>query len=158
MQRIVLTLALLASCVLLAVPSSAQAGYPMYPGGSFATWPNYYGWGASPYSLGQVPVPPYFALHPPVYYSMPVPRTYGYSPYAYPGTVETPEIVIEDRSAMIENPYVTPSATQPASQEQPAQGKIDTDQHSASSKPVIIENPFVTVSVAAHAEAPKQAN
>jgi hypothetical protein len=72
--------------------------------------------------------------------------------------VETPEVVIEDRSAMIENPYVTPSATQPASQEQPAGAKIDTDQHSASAKPVIIENPFVTVSVAAHAEAPKQAN
>ena len=25
---------------------------------------------------------PYFALHPPVYYSLPVPRTYGYSPFS----------------------------------------------------------------------------
>ncbi len=34
--------------------------------------------------------PPYFALHPPVYYSHPVPRTYGYSPYPYPAYVLTP--------------------------------------------------------------------
>ncbi len=34
---------------------------------------------------------PYFALHPPVYYSYPVPRTYGYSPFAYPPGVMTPE-------------------------------------------------------------------
>src|SRR5436305_15351376 len=35
---------------------------------------------------------PYFALHPPVYYSYPVARTYGYSPFAYPFGSPTPEI------------------------------------------------------------------
>jgi hypothetical protein len=30
---------------------------------------------------------PYFALHPPVYYSYRVARTYGYSPFAYPPDV-----------------------------------------------------------------------
>src|SRR5437870_3480881 len=35
---------------------------------------------------------PYFALHPPVYYSEPVARTYGYSPFAYPFGSPTPEI------------------------------------------------------------------
>src|SRR5262245_13412112 len=35
---------------------------------------------------------PYFALHPPVYYSYPVPRSYGYSPFAYPFGSPTPEI------------------------------------------------------------------
>ena len=35
---------------------------------------------------------PYFAAHPPVYYSYPVPRTYGYSPFAYPPYVMTPEV------------------------------------------------------------------
>lgn len=34
--------------------------------------------------------PPYFALHPPVYYSHSVARTYGYSPYAYGPRVRTP--------------------------------------------------------------------
>jgi hypothetical protein len=33
---------------------------------------------------------PYFALHPPVYYSLPVPRTYGYGPFPYPPGVLTP--------------------------------------------------------------------
>jgi hypothetical protein len=35
---------------------------------------------------------PYYAKHPPVYYSYPFPRTYGYSPYAYPAGTRTPEI------------------------------------------------------------------
>src|ERR1700742_789907 len=38
---------------------------------------------------------PYYALHPPVYYSYPVPRTYGYSPFAYPPSVMTPDVVFE---------------------------------------------------------------
>ena len=33
---------------------------------------------------------PYFALFPPVYYSYRVPRTYGYSPFAYPPGILTP--------------------------------------------------------------------
>ena len=34
---------------------------------------------------------PYYAAHPPVYYSYPVPRPYGFSPYAYPPGTMTPE-------------------------------------------------------------------
>ena len=48
---------------------------------------------------------PYFALHPPVYYSYPVPRPYGYSPYAYPPGTKTPEISVE-RPLIIENTFV----------------------------------------------------
>ena len=55
---------------------------------------------------------PYFALHPPVYYSEPVPRTYGYSPFAYPPGVMTPELVGEPQPVTINNPYVP--ATTPA--------------------------------------------
>jgi hypothetical protein len=40
------------------------------------------GCGSSLYSLGRIPVPPYFALHPPVYYSGITPTTYGSSPFA----------------------------------------------------------------------------
>jgi hypothetical protein len=74
--------------------------------------PGFWGYHGSPYSLGQIPTPPYFAIHPPVYYSQPVPRTYGYSPYAYPGTVMTPEVTEPE---VIENPHVTqPAEEQPA--------------------------------------------
>ena len=58
---------------------------------------------------------PYFALHPPVYYSYPVPRTYGYSPFAYPPYVMTPEIVMRSAAAEIINPHV-PSTKQKADQ------------------------------------------
>ena len=34
---------------------------------------------------------PYYALFPPVYYSYPVARPYGYSPFAYPPGTVTPE-------------------------------------------------------------------
>ena len=87
-------------------PAKAQGpwqwrGFAQYP------FPGFTGF-ASPYSLGQIPVPPYFSLHPPVYYSVPVPRTYGYSPFAYPGSVRTPEVAIE-QPEMIENPHVEQS-------------------------------------------------
>ena len=54
---------------------------------------------------------PYFAAHPPVYYSYPVPRTYGYSPFAYPPYVMTPEVGGESAPVEITNPYV-PSSKQ----------------------------------------------
>ncbi|HET6879726.1 MAG TPA: hypothetical protein VFI31_06215 [Pirellulales bacterium] len=49
--------------------------------------------------------PPYYALFPPVYYSYPVPRPYGYSPFAYPPGFMTPEFEqIQPKEVM--NPYV----------------------------------------------------
>ena len=55
----------------------------------------------------QVIVPesiPYFAQFPPVYYSQPVPRPYGWSPYAYPPGVLTPEPAPVPEMTI--NPYV----------------------------------------------------
>jgi hypothetical protein len=92
--------------------STADAQLPWRPG---------FGVGSSPYSLGQVPVPPYFSLHPPVYYSAPIPRTYGYSPYAYPATVMTPEL--KPTAKMIINPYFKGEATE-ATQRTASQSKI----------------------------------
>ena len=113
----------------LNTPAQAQCAAPYgsdgfpYPG-----WLGYYG---SPYSLGQIPVPPYFSLHPPVYYSHAVPRPYGYSPYAYPGTMQTPDVATPE---VIENPYVQPKAEpEPAVQEK----SVKTASYQ------IIENPFV---------------
>ena len=60
------------------------------------------------YNTSHVPVPPYFALQPPVYYSQPVARPYGYGPYAYPRWIETPEPKTPLKPAMVTNPFVTP--------------------------------------------------
>ncbi|MEO1497893.1 MAG: hypothetical protein AAFV43_12170 [Planctomycetota bacterium] len=54
---------------------------------------------------------PYFAARPPVYYSRPVPRTYGYSPFAYGPNVRTPDVVAEPMT--IVNPFVPSSKKQP---------------------------------------------
>ena len=110
----------------------AQAVGPYCSGGfPFPGWGGYF---SSPYATGRIPTPPYFALHPPVYYSAPVARTYGYSPYAYPGSVRTPEIVAP-QSAMIHNPYVSPESEQ----------KVSSKDTVVEAKPVpkMIQNPFV---------------
>ena len=67
------------------------------------------GWGINyPYGLygSRVDEVPYFSMFPPVYYSMPVPRTYGWSPFAYPPGTMTPEIAADEGPQEIINPYV----------------------------------------------------
>ncbi len=49
-----------------------------------------YGYSGSLYGLGRLPVPPYYAIHPPVYYSLPQARRYGHSPFAYSGEYQAP--------------------------------------------------------------------
>lgn len=73
--------------------------------------------------------PPFYAIYPPVYYSGPVGRPYGYSPFAYPPG------------------YVTPAAQPPAPKEVanpfvPRQQKTTTGDRTAS-LPKILVNPFV---------------
>ncbi len=104
--RLLSLVAVLAIMLLMfGLNTSAQAQCAGSFGAQGFAYPGWLGYYGSPYSLGQIPVPPYFALHPPVYYSQPVARSYGYSPYAYPGTVPTPEVVMPE---MIINPHVTP--------------------------------------------------
>ena len=76
---------------------------------------------------------PYYALHPPVYYSYPLPRSYGYSPFAYPPGTRTPEIEIEfaEPEVMV-NPYVPQT-------EKPAAATLDK----TTQAPLRINNPFV---------------
>ncbi len=62
---------LAAICASMAVADAQEYGYPGY-------------WGYCAESV------PYFAVHPPVYYSLAIPRTYGYSPFPYPPGVLTP--------------------------------------------------------------------
>ena len=84
-----------AAIAVLCVSQPAEAGHGAW--GGFAPW--YTG-----YTREHIP---YYALHPPVYYSYPVPRTYGYSPFAYPPGVMMPEVEMQPQ--VIENPYVAPS-------------------------------------------------
>jgi hypothetical protein len=73
--------------------------------------------------------PPYYALFPPVYYSFPVPRPYGYSPFAYPPGYVTPTIEPVQAKQII-NPFVPRKEVSPAS-----------DRTTAA--PKVIVNPFV---------------
>jgi hypothetical protein len=98
----------------------AQAQYPMPYGGDLAAWNGWggygsgYGWGYLGTRVGFVPQPPYYAIHPPVYYSAQIMRRpYGASPYAWPATyppftqqvIESQSVQTADPSMFI-NPYV----------------------------------------------------
>jgi hypothetical protein len=68
-------------------------------------------------------------LQPPVYYSQPVARPYGYSPYAYPRWIETPEPKPAVKPAMVSNPFVAP--------------KVKQDKPSEGATAQMIFNPYV---------------
>jgi hypothetical protein len=83
---------------------------------------------------------PYYSAFPPVYYSLPVPRSYGYSPFAYPPGTMTPEVVETASAQEIVNPYVVPTS---------ADGekvKIEEDRvtdNRVDSAVLTVSNPFV---------------
>jgi hypothetical protein len=85
-------------------------------------------------------------MHPPVYYSYPVPRPYGYSPYAYPPGVMTPEILGELTGPQeIINPHVPP-----AEKTNPTSSKTDkTARATRASIPQVMINPYVEPALAA---------
>ena len=85
---------------------------------------------SSLYGLGYVPVPPYFALHPPVYYGDRVHSSYGLSPFA--GGPYGPMPRQAAAPAMIINRTVPPAKTD----------QKDATQ-TAAVEPQLIINPFV---------------
>lgn len=92
-------------------PSSAfaQNGLGLFGGGSGG-----YGLGFFNYGNGLNGMNyhiPFYALYPPVYYSQPVARPYGYSPFAYPPGVATPNT--PPAAAQYLNPYVPPKDAEP---------------------------------------------
>jgi hypothetical protein len=100
-----------------------------------------YGWGMGQlYNSLEYRVP-YFAAHPPVYYSYPVPRTYGHSPFAYPPHFRTPEVVAEPVALEISNPYVTPASSTEAAPERSVEAAPSAPQ------PLVVINPYVTQGV-----------
>jgi hypothetical protein len=99
----------------------------------------YGGWcGLSPWYTGYTSeYVPYYAMHPPVYYSYPVPRPYGYSPFAYPPGVLTPEILGEPTGPQeIINPHVVPK-------EKPTSTTNKTTKTLQGPVPQVVINPFV---------------
>ena len=103
---------LLAVAVTVALLSTASSAWAQGIGCHYWSYP--YSADLTPlYSVGAIPAPPYFALHPPVYYSTPVPRAYGYGPWAYPPYVTTPEVA-EPQPQTIENKFVPKPAKQEA--------------------------------------------
>ncbi len=127
MRKSMIVAALAVSAIAAALQCrDAQAGSPFLGGGYF---------GGGSYSIYSTESIPFYWRYSPVYYSLPVPRTYGYSPYAYPPGVQTPEIIFEEPELMI-NPYVPREKTSA----EPA-GRV-------TSRVKRIQNPFVTASVA----------
>lgn len=88
------------------------------------------------YDAGPIP---YYSLYPPVYYSQPVPRTYGYSPFAYPPGFLTPEVEWAQPKVML-NPHV------PQQSSAPQRRSIPSDRTAAA--PKMIVNPYVESSLA----------
>jgi hypothetical protein len=84
---------------------------------------------------------PYFALHPPVYYSYPVPRTYGYSPFAYGPWVMTPELAPAVEPVTIINPYVPQTEKASTSEASDRSAAVN-----AQPEPLVIMNPYYTPS------------
>lgn len=76
----------LASVVVL-VPLGTANGQDWGYGSAYSSNGWGFGWPTGCWNPEAIP---YFSLFPPVYYSYRVPRTYGYSPFAYPPGVLTP--------------------------------------------------------------------
>src|SRR5215470_17587862 len=93
---------LLVATLMLTLHGAASAYGPYGGGGGWGGWGINYPYGLYGSRVNDVP---YFSMFPPVYYSMPVPRTYGWSPFAYPPGTMTPEVDTDSPQEMI-NPYV----------------------------------------------------
>ena len=130
-------LVLLAALACAAIDtSSAQAQHGLRGGCG-------YGGGFGAYDVGRLygvlaQNVPYYAAFPPVYYSAPVPRTYGYSPFAYLPGYATPDVVEGPRAISISNPYVSPVPTTDA------QEKTDKVTQTKSPQPLLVHNPHVS--------------
>jgi hypothetical protein len=117
-RRVALFLGLVLFTAIFA--DAARAQYPLPYGGDLAAWNGWggygygYGWGYLGTRVGFVPQPPYYAIHPPVYYSAQIMRRpYGASPFAWPATyppftqqVVESQSVVRAEPAMFINPYV----------------------------------------------------
>lgn len=121
--RFVRTCVLAAGMIVGGMTTTALAQAGAWP------WPYHYGygWGWSIYAQEDIP---YFSKFPPVYYSYPVPRPYGYSPFAYPPGVMTPEYKAPEPKLML-NPYV------------PRQRQATDLPEQTAAQPLRLQNPYL---------------
>jgi hypothetical protein len=138
LRRTLLAAAMLVGIGMTAGRADAQCG----GFGGYGGWGGYWGVGQMYQVLADNV--PYYAAFPPVYYSAPVPRTYGYSPFAYPPGVMTPDV--ECAPLAIENPYFQGSATVEAKSEANAAAPAPVDrttQVAQPAGPLMVVNPYV---------------
>jgi hypothetical protein len=110
------------------------------------------GWGGYGFNFGydwraNAQVIPYFAQHPPVYYSYPIARPYGFTPYAVPPGVIPAEMQIAPQAQEIINPYFKPKAEEaPAPSDPPA--TVDPPATTTGDRTArrMIVNPYLAVS------------
>ncbi|MCA9192597.1 MAG: hypothetical protein KDB03_12570 [Planctomycetales bacterium] len=124
MQRYLASLFLLLAS---AVPAVAQCD-----AWSMAYLYGYRGFNFSAPAYG--PTPPYFALHPPVYYGARYTRPYGVSPYAaWPQLQANPSYAPRpavDQTRLLANPYCS------------TEGNVVPSSGPANSGPLVINNPY----------------
>jgi hypothetical protein len=90
---------------------------------------------------------PFYSLHPPVYYSYPVARTYGWSPFAYGSDVQTPAIENGGPAELI-NPYAAPKDKTPPPPAPKAKPSAEHTADDDAPQPKVVINPYVEQSVA----------
>ncbi|QEG35629.1 hypothetical protein [Bythopirellula goksoeyrii] len=90
---------------------------------------------------------PYYSAFPPVYYSVPVARTYGYSPFAYPPGVMTPEIDMSAAAPLeINNPYVVPASSSTTEENSASDDRVTKTKTAI--EPLVVANPYVVSHIA----------
>jgi hypothetical protein len=118
------SIVILASLVLIAAGGVCQGWWPY--GLSYSGWAP--GLFARSSDLERLP---YYSLFPPVYYSHPVPRTYGYNPFAHLPELKTILEIQHASPQVVTNPYVRSTAGREVFGDSRADG------------PLLVRNPFV---------------
>ncbi|QDU75179.1 hypothetical protein Pan97_22030 [Bremerella volcania] len=107
-------------------------------------------WSWGPYSLnrslGYLPMPPYYAMHPPVYYSHNVAVPYGMSPYPISSYSPSVSYVAErpiPEPQVVVNPYVDQDVASGEVPAEPAMKIVDADGKAVSAQsPKVVTNEF----------------
>lgn len=105
-------------------------------------------WSWGPYSLnrslGYLPMPPYYAMHPPVYYSHNVAVPYGMSPYPISSYSPSSSYVVDrpiPEPQVVVNPYVDQDVASDAIPAQPAMKVVDAQGQAVSTPtPKVVQN------------------
>ncbi len=127
--RLAISAVVLASMLATDCPAQWPYGQLGFGGVGYG-YQNYYGY------RGNIPTPPYFAIHPPVFYGERVERSYGISPFAAlpPMHSELAKPRNNGSKAMVMNPYCTETIEEIT----PVENQV-----SQIAKPKVIFNPFV---------------